>query len=72
MSKAEDEFINNPVNANCAADEFQVRVIRVVENEMIQVELAQTSTANSSCELHSFSKNSHKQAGRLTVGMWFT
>jgi hypothetical protein len=34
-----DEFINNPVYTNGTADDFQLRVCRILENEMIRVEI---------------------------------
>lgn len=40
MREAEDEFVYHAVNPHGSADEFQTRVVGVVEDEVVQVELA--------------------------------
>jgi hypothetical protein len=39
MSKLEDEFVNDPVNPDRATNQLQVSVGRIVEDEIIAVEL---------------------------------
>lgn len=46
MRETEDEFVYHTVNPHGSADEFQARVVGVVEDEVVQVELAQALSAN--------------------------
>lgn len=75
MSQTEDEFIHDPVGAHGAAHEFEARIVGVVEDEVVEVEVAQTSSANASSQLIShlvFRGTPTDSTSALTVGMWFT
>lgn len=47
MCQAKDEFVNDPVRADRPADEFQCGVGRVVEDEILKVEFAQSCSSDS-------------------------
>lgn len=49
MSEAEDEFIHHTVCTDRSADQIEPRVVGVVENEVVQVEVAQSSPTDTTC-----------------------
>lgn len=51
MFEFEEEFVNDPVDADCAADQFQGRVCRVLPDEVVTVEGCQVFAADSTSEL---------------------
>ncbi len=51
MRETEDEFVYHAINAHGSADEFQGRIVRVVEDEVVQVELAQSLSSNAAGQL---------------------
>lgn len=48
MGQRENELVNNPIGANGPADELQRGVVRVVEDKMVEVEMAQAGPSNAS------------------------
>lgn len=52
VREAKDELVDNSINAYSPTDEFKRCIVGVVEYEMIEIEFAQASPANSSCQLH--------------------
>lgn len=51
MSETKDELVHNPVNANRATDQLERCIIRVAVDEVIQVEVAQTRSSDTSGQL---------------------
>lgn len=51
MSKGKNKFVDDAIGSNRSADQFQCRIIRIVENKMIQVEVTQLRSANPSRQL---------------------
>jgi len=51
VGELENELINNPIYANCAADEFHLRVLGILEDEMIGVETAELAPSNATGHL---------------------
>lgn len=53
MGETEDEFVDDSVNSNSPADQLQSRVLGIVEDEVVEIELAQMSAPNASGKLAS-------------------
>lgn len=51
MGKLVDEFVNDTVDADCSADQLKLRVIGVLENEVVPVEVAEAFTADAASHL---------------------
>lgn len=51
MRELVDGFVNNAVDTNCSANEFQFRIIRVAEDEVVPVELSQGRASNPASQL---------------------
>lgn len=51
MSQTEDELIYDPIGAHGAAHELEARIVGVVEDEVVEVEMAQTSSTNTPGQL---------------------
>lgn len=51
MGEAENELVHNAVRSNCAADELQFRIVRVIEDEVIEVKFAQVGAPNTTGNL---------------------
>ena len=51
MSNTENKLVHNPIRPNCPADEIQLRVVGIVEDEVMQVKVTQTCATNASSEL---------------------
>jgi hypothetical protein len=54
MRETEDELINDAVDANRPADELQVCISRVVEDEVVPVEDAQIVSSDATGELSNY------------------
>jgi len=39
MCKRKDELVDNPINAHCSAHKLQFRIIGIIEDEMVPVEV---------------------------------
>lgn len=69
MRNLVDKLIYNPVYTNGATDDFQLRVCRVLEYEMIRVEMREFLSANATSHLPDiqvsiFPLNVRKQMGK--------
>lgn len=51
MSELEDELVNDSIDAYRAADEFQLSVVGVVEDEVAAIELGKLRSSNASRQL---------------------
>jgi hypothetical protein len=48
-----DELIDNPVYTNGATDDLQLRIRRILEDEMIRIEMREFLSANAASHLSS-------------------
>ena len=51
VCEAEDEFVDYAIDAYCSGNEFEGCVGRVVEDEVIAVEVCEGSSTDASCHL---------------------
>lgn len=51
VREGEDEFVDDPVDADGAADELQLRIRGVAEDEVVAVEVGQLGAADAACYL---------------------
>ena len=56
VSEAEDEFVYDAVDCDGPARKLESCVCRVVEDEIVSVEVCQWAAAHASCELHGHRK----------------
>lgn len=66
MREGEYELVYDPVDTHRATDKLQGCVIGIIEDEMIQVEIAQSRTANSTGHLYSVSLFNSGRKGDLS------
>lgn len=52
VCETKDELVDHPIDAHSSANEFKCCVIGIVEDEMVEIELAQASSADPSGQLH--------------------
>lgn len=76
MCEREDELVNDAIDGDGAADELEVGVGRIVEDEVLSVEIRQRRSANTTGKLQgdvlSHWVMPHLDGRQLTVGTWLT
>jgi hypothetical protein len=48
MSETKDKFVDNSVCTDCPADELKCSVIGIIEDKVVEIEVAETSSSNAS------------------------
>jgi hypothetical protein len=51
MSETKDKLVDDSVCTDCPADEFERSIVGIIEDEVVEIEVAETSSSNASSQL---------------------
>lgn len=51
MSETKDKLVDDSVRTDCPADEFKRSIVGIIEDEVVEIEVAETSSSNASSQL---------------------
>lgn len=73
MCELVDKLVDHSIDTNRSACELQLSICRVLEYEVVSIEVCELGSTNTSSQLQDYMSAQHGyRPSSLTVGMWFT